>query len=102
MRTVFCVALFLAPAVVQGQEVIEIGSRRELFVDEYLIGKLVNARRQMHQPVPREMAIVHDAPWEGAGSGYHSVIHDGDLYRMYHRGSKLGVENGRLKTGTQA
>ena len=101
MRTVFCVALFLAPAVVQGQEVIEIGSRRELFVDEYLIGKLVNARRQMHQPVPREMAIVHDAPWEGAGSGYHSVIHDGDLYRMYHRGSKLGVENGRLKTGTQ-
>lgn len=80
---------------------IDIGSRRELFVDAHLIEKLVGAERRMHHPVPREIAVVHDAPWEGAGSGYHSVIKDGDLYRMYHRGSILGVENGRLKVGKQ-
>jgi len=91
----------LASAQTNGQEAIEIGSRRELFVDGHLIDSLVGAQRRMHHPVAREIAVVHDAPWEGAGSGYHSVIHDGDTYRMYHRGSKLGVENGRLKVGGQ-
>jgi hypothetical protein len=28
---------------------------------------------------------VHDAPWEGAGSGYHTVFQDGDRYRMYYK-----------------
>ena len=82
-------------------EPIEIGARRELFVDDHLIESLRDARRQLHHPVPREVAIVHDAPWEGAGSGYHSVIRDGDLYRMYYRGSALGVEDGKLKLGTE-
>jgi len=101
MRIVMFAALLVLPVTAQGQEPVEIGSRRELFVDGHLIDKLVGAQRRLHEPVPREVAIVHDAPWEGAGSGYHSVIRDGDVYRMYHRGSKLGVENGRLKTGKQ-
>lgn len=78
-----------------------IGARREMFVDDHLIGSLRDARRQLHHPTPREIAIVHDAPWEGAGSGYHTVIRDGELYRMYYRGSKLGVENGKLKEGRE-
>lgn len=82
-------------------EPIDIGSRRELFVDGHLIEALKDARRRMHHPVPREIAIKHDAPWEGAGSGYHSVIRDGDLYRLYYRGSALGVENGKLKLGKE-
>lgn len=82
-------------------EVIDIGSRRELFVDQTLIDSLTGARRQLHHPVPREIAIEHDAPWEGAGSGYHTVIRDGDLYRMYYRGSSLGVVDGKLKVGRQ-
>jgi len=101
MRIALFVVLLVAPAVVRGQEPIDIGARRELFVDGHLIDSLVRAQRRMHHPVAREIAVVHDAPWEGAGSGYHSVIHDGDTYRMYHRGSKLGVENGRLKVGGQ-
>ena len=99
------VLLFLnllpASAEEKSDKPIDIGSQRELFVDGYLIEKLVRAERRMHHPVPREVSVVHDAPWEGAGSGYHSVIKDGDVYRMYHRGSVLGVENGRLKIGKQ-
>jgi hypothetical protein len=82
-------------------EPIDIGSRRELFVDGHIIESLKDARRQLHHPTPREIAIVHDAPWEGAGSGYHSVIHDGDRYRLYYRGSSLGVENRKLKLGRE-
>jgi len=79
--------------------VLEIGSRRELFVDDVLIAKLNGARRVLHHPTPREVAIVHDAPWEGSGSGYHTVFQDGDLYRMYYRGSHLEVSQGKLGTG---
>ena len=77
-------------------DVIEIGSRRELFTDTFLIEKLNSAERRLHHPVPRQIAIVHDAAWEGAGSGYHSIIHSDGLYRMYYRGSALGV---RKRTG---
>jgi hypothetical protein len=101
MRAALFVSLLLATVLAQAQEPIKIGTRRELFVDGHLIDKLAGARRRLHHPVPREIAIVHDAPWEGAGSGYHSVIRDGALYRMYHRGSGLGVTDGRLKTGRQ-
>jgi hypothetical protein len=80
---------------------IDIGSQRELFVDNHLIEQLKGARRQLQHPTAREIAIEHDAPWEGAGSAYHSVIQDGDIYRLYYRGSALGVENGKLKFGRQ-
>ncbi len=85
----------------QAEPVHHIGSRRELFVDKFIIDKLTGARRVLHHPIPREIVIVHDAPWEGAGSGYHSVIHDGDIYRMYYRGSALGVKDKRLILGKQ-
>ncbi len=95
-------ALLLIPlASALADEPVEIGSRRELFVDDSLIESLQDARRLLHHPTPREIAIEHDAPWEGAGSGYHSVIRDGELYRMYYRGSKLSVENGKLKLGKE-
>ncbi|HIE99438.1 MAG TPA: hypothetical protein EYG03_04185 [Planctomycetes bacterium] len=78
----------------------EIGSRRELFVDDYLIDRLTGHTQQMlHHPVAREIALVHDAPWEGTGCGYHSVFQDGDLYRMYYKAWHLEVGQGKLDTG---
>lgn len=65
---------------------IDLGSRRELFVDEYLIDDLKGeAQLRLHHPQPKEIVIVHDAPWEGSGSGYHSVFKDEDKYRMYYK-----------------
>ncbi len=69
---------------------IDVGSRRELFVDGALVERLTGgARLRLHHPVPREIAIVHDAPWEGSGSGYHSIFQDGSLYRMYYKAYDL-------------
>ncbi len=76
-----------------------IGSRRELFVDDALIERLSGgAELRLHHPEPREVALVHDAPWEGSGSGYHSVFKDGDRYRMYYKAWQLEVSASGVKT----
>jgi len=66
---------------------IEIGSRRELFVDDYLIDKLAGAALRLHKPEPKEVVLHTDAPWEGNICAYFTVFQDGPLYRMYYRGS---------------
>jgi hypothetical protein len=81
-------------------EAIDIGSRRELFVDDFMIGKLSGkAEQRLHHPQAREIVMVHDAPWEGSGSGYHSVFRDGDLYRMYYKAWQLTVTAAGVNTG---
>jgi hypothetical protein len=80
---------------------IDLGSRRELFVDDYLIDRLEGrASLVLHHPQPQGVALVHDAPWEGSGSGYHSVFQDGDKYRMYYKAWHLAVSPGKVKTDT--
>jgi len=78
---------------------VALGSRRELFVDDFLIDRLAGgAALRLHHPQPREIALVHDAPWEGSGSGYHSVFKDGGRYRMYYKAWHLDVSKGGVKT----
>ncbi len=68
-------------------EAIDIGSRLELMVDDYLIaGMSGGAELRLHSPVPREVVLMTDEPWEGNASGYVTVFEDGDRYRMYYRG----------------
>jgi hypothetical protein len=75
---------------------INIASRLELFVDDFLIDKLTGgANLKLHAPVPKEIALVHDAPWEGIGCGYHNVFKDGDLYRMYYKAWPLETPDGK-------
>jgi hypothetical protein len=81
-------------------EAVAIGSRRELFVDGALIEQLSgNAEQRLHHPVSQGVALAHDEPWEGTGSGYHSVFQDGDRYRMYYKAWHLDVGEKKLNTG---
>jgi len=73
---------------------VDVGTRRELFVDDFLIDTRAGLELRLQQPVPREVAIVHDAPWEGTGCGYHTVFRDGDLFRMYYLATQLTSEDG--------
>ncbi len=71
-----------------GAEPMDIGSRLDLFVDGQLVGDLQgDARLYLHKPEPREVVLTTDAPWEGNTSAYFTLFQDGDLYRMYYRGS---------------
>lgn len=67
---------------------LDIGGRRELFVDRKLIDELSNgARLQLHEPVSAGQAIAFDKPWEGIYCSYVTVLHDGAKYLMYYRGN---------------
>src|SRR5262245_60200126 len=66
----------------------KVGMRLEPMVDEHLIDRFVgSARLVVQQPVPREVVLTADAPWEGNTSAYFTLLRDGDTFRMYYRGS---------------
>lgn len=79
--------------------VLDIGSRRELFVDGQLVDQLKGkAQLRLHAPVPREAVMEHDAPWEGSATAYHSIFQDGKLYRMYYRAWQISVTPTKVDT----
>ncbi|MCP3690625.1 MAG: hypothetical protein GY917_00410, partial [Planctomycetaceae bacterium] len=74
------------------------GSRRELFVDDFLVAQTRGkVEFELHHPVAREQVITHTEPWEGTSSGYHTVLQDGDTYRLYYRGSNFDLVNNQLR-----
>jgi hypothetical protein len=78
---------------------IALGTRRELFLDDLLVERLAGkAELRLQHPQPREPVLVHDAPWEGSGSGYHSLFQDGGIYRMYYKAWQLDVSPRGVRT----
>ena len=89
--SVVCLAIvgFLLPLPLAAQP-IQIGSRLELFVDNYLIEDITGgAELRQHEPAPREVVLFTDNPWEGNTCMYYTVFQDGSRYRLYYRGSHL-------------
>jgi len=68
-------------------DIIDIGSRLELFVDDALIETLGGrASLRLHEPAIKEIALVTDRPWEGnMCGGYKTYFRDGDVFRMYYQ-----------------
>jgi len=71
-----------------------LGSRRELFVDHYLIDRMAGVRLVLQRPTPAEVVLKFDAPWEGIFCGYATVLQDGPTYRMYYRGRPEAGKDG--------
>jgi len=78
--------IFLILPVNDAQDIISLKDRRELFVDHFLIDRLINVQIRMHHPVCHGPVLYFDKPWEGNHSAYCTIIKDGDIYRMYYRG----------------
>ena len=76
------------------QEPLDLGSKRELFVDDYMIDQLDNLSLQLHEPVLRDVSFKFDLPWEGLYCGYVTMIHDGGKYRAYYRGGPTDGQDG--------
>lgn len=83
------ILMFAAPpfAMAGPPEAIDVGSRREPFLDRHLIDSLSRLELRMHRPVDRGPVLTFDEPWEGPFSGYATIIHADGRYRAYYRGA---------------
>ena len=86
------IMLFTTYSNAQPAAPINIGSRLELFVDDYLVDRFeADATFHLHKPSGKEVVLTSDKPWEDPTMGYFAVFLDGDTYRMYYRGHHHGV-----------
>jgi hypothetical protein len=86
------------PAFAQTVETIDLGNRRELFIDDHLVAEMKQLQLLVHQPVREETAVTCDQPWEGNGANYFTVLYDPQesIYRMYYHAWQIptGIEPG--------
>ena len=74
-----------SPALLDRPLCPDIGSRREIFVDYYLIDRLKGTRLKLHHPRPAEVVVKKDRAWEeGLSAGQSVLFHDGK-YIMHYR-----------------
>ena len=66
---------------------IDIGTRRQLFVDDYLIEEMIGVSLRLHRPESRGVVMELKEAWEGSTVDYHTVVKDGSLYRIWYRGT---------------
>jgi hypothetical protein len=67
--------------------VVDIGSRVEMFVDEWLIEQRNRVEMKMHPPIRREVVLSFDQLWEGRASSFCTIIQEEDKIRLYYRGN---------------
>jgi hypothetical protein len=82
------------------QEIINIGSRRELFVDSFLIDKMENVVFELHHPTDKGPVLYFDKPWEGPFSAYCTILKDSNLFRVYYRGVPTSGDDGNNSENT--
>lgn len=90
----FCFGLGQQGLLAQSAKPLQLGSNRELFVDQYLIEKLNNITQELHTPVNEGTVLKFDNPWEGNFSGYSTIIKDGTQYKLYYRGIREAGKDG--------
>lgn len=69
-------------------ESVDIGSHRQLFVDNYVLEFTENLKRTLHQPIkhPENPVIRPTKPWEAKGLHWASIIYDAeeDVYKAWY------------------
>ena len=69
------------------KDAVDIGSRVELFVDDWLIDRTEGVALQLQQPVKKEVVLSMDRPWEGPTGACYTIVHEhAGTVRLYYRG----------------
>jgi hypothetical protein len=76
-------------------EPVDIGARRELFIDRHLIDQLRGADLRLAIPQSAGTVLRFDKPWEGLFSAYVTVLKSPDgILQLYYRGKPTESEDG--------
>ena len=78
------VTVLVCDICVAADEAVDIGSRRELFVDRFLIAQMDHAELKLNCLRPTERS-----PKPALGGHYATVLRDGGKFRQYCRGDKV-------------
>lgn len=81
---IIILTMVVAPALSSAADPIDLGSRRELFVDRYLVESLKGVDYRLHHPTPAEIAVTLDRPWEKRFNNGISVIKDRSRFLLYY------------------
>ncbi len=101
LRLFFTLAALGAPlfcgsaghAAPSGKPAVDLGTRWELLIDDWIVDSAKGSTLKLHEPRRAEIVLVNDVPWEGPTSAYYSVMKDGDVIRLYYRGSVGGSDH---------
>ena len=90
------ILVVVCPLICMGQynTMLDLGSKRELFVDDYLIGSLNNLSLKLHEPVFRDVSFKLDQPWEGTFSTNATILYENGKYRLFYRAGPRRDEKG--------
>jgi len=87
LRSTFVAFGLLAAVASQAPDgVVDVGGRRELFVDDALLEQLDGVRLELAKPRDEGVALRFDRTWEGPFCGYATVIAVDGRYLLYYRG----------------
>jgi len=77
---------------------VDLGHRRELFVDRALIERLDHVTLRLHEPVRAGVAIKIDRPWEGPLNFGNVVIRHRDRFLLYYRAMTMHPDDASGRT----
>jgi len=87
MSNPFTIPFALIMMAITYTEPVNVGNKKQLFIDHKFIESSENVRLTMNPPRKYGPVIQSDRPWERiATSGYLTVIDDNGMLKMYYRG----------------
>lgn len=94
VRTILFALIICGPHGVRAAEPIEVGSRKQLFVDHRFIADSRGVQLTMNVPAKlAQPVLASDAPWEGEPSAtigwYSTVLKEGDRIRIWGSGKAM-------------
>ena len=100
-RTIFLlITIALLSTVIDhavAAEPINVGSRLEPLIDNYLIDQQAGSLElKLHRPVRHPETVTLDRPWEGNNSNYATVLKHEDTFLFYYRGTGLVLSEGSV------
>jgi len=66
-------------------DIVDIGSRKQLFIDERFFARQYGTRLTVNPPVKAERVLLPQMPWEARSLGlYCTVLEDDGIYKLWY------------------
>ncbi len=80
------------PVEASVKDAVDIGTRVEMLIDNWLVEKTDGLSLRLAQPERREIVWQAEEPWEDTWCAYFTVLRDGGKVRLYYRASMPGKD----------